>query len=84
MESTQTLPTGVNPLSAKQEKVVLDVSSFPTMEELEKQYLNLVLDRNGGNKAQTAKILGFSVKTIYNKLDAYKANETAETVRNSP
>jgi DNA-binding NtrC family response regulator len=71
MESIQTSPSGVNG-SSIQEQIVLDVSNFPTMEDLEKQYLNLVLDRQNGNKARTAKILGFSIKTIYNKLDGYK------------
>lgn len=87
METQTTLASGVTAVSAapeKKETVTLDVSGFPTMEELERQYLNLVLEKNGGNKVQTAKILGFSVKTIYNKLDAYKSNETAETIRNNP
>lgn len=65
------------------EAVTLDVSSFPSLEQLERQYLNLVLERNGGNKATTAKILGVSVKTIYNKLDAYKVTAD-ETLRSRP
>lgn len=81
---TQTASTmGVSPVG-KQEKITLDVTNLPTMEELERQYLSLVLEKTGGSKTQTAKILGFSIKTIYNKLDLYKANETAETVRTSP
>jgi DNA-binding NtrC family response regulator len=67
------LPTGL--------KLVLDISALPTMEQLEQQYLTLVLAQNGGSKSKAAKILGFSVKTIYNKLDAYKANEDAKALR---
>jgi DNA-binding NtrC family response regulator len=87
METQTTLASGVvarGEGTDKQETVTLDVSSFPTMEELERQYLNLVLEKNGGNKVQTAKILGFSVKTIYNKLDGYKSDENAEAVRTRP
>lgn len=54
---------------------VIDVSSFPTLQELERQYLTMVLDKTAGNKAQAAKILGVSIKTVYNKLDAYKETE---------
>lgn len=81
MEIHEALPSGVQTTS-KQEKVMLDVTALPTMEELERQYLNLVLAQTGGNKVKTAKILGFSVKTIYNKLDGYKENGP-EIVRDS-
>ena len=50
----------------------LDVTNLPTLETVERQYLNLVLSKCGGNKVQAAKILGLSVKTIYNKLDSYR------------
>lgn len=60
-----------------QQPTVIDVSSLPTLQELERQYLNLVLSKTSGNKPQAAKILGVSVKTVYNKLDVYKAQESA-------
>ena len=75
METETTLPVGAT-TAPKQEKVILDVTALPTMAQLEEQYLNLVLAQTGGNKVKTAKNLGFSVKTIYNKLDGYKADET--------
>jgi two-component system, NtrC family, response regulator AtoC len=80
MEATQTtsLPIGnVTPDSST--SVLLDVSKMPTMAELEREYLMLVLKNNGGSKTKAAKILGFSVKTIYNKLDEYKASEAVRT-----
>jgi DNA-binding NtrC family response regulator len=55
---------------------VLDISQMPTLKTLEQLYINLVLEKTNGNKAETAKILGLSVKTIYNKLDSYKAEPT--------
>jgi DNA-binding NtrC family response regulator len=81
METQTTLPVGATQPQVKAEKLVLDVSELPTMADLERKYLEAVLAQTGGDKVKTAKILGFSVKTIYNKLDGYKADET---LRNSP
>lgn len=61
-------------------ETVINVTNLPTLQELERQYLELVLGRTSGNKAQAAKILGVSIKTVYNKLDAYKAQE-ADTAK---
>jgi DNA-binding NtrC family response regulator len=58
---------------------VIDVTSLPTLQEVERQYLNLVLSKTAGNKPQAAKILGVTVKTVYNKLNEYKAKETPAT-----
>jgi DNA-binding NtrC family response regulator len=60
-----------------QQTTVIDVTNLPTLQELERQYLNLVLGRTSGSKAEAAKILGVSVKTVYNKLDAYKEQMTS-------
>ena len=49
----------------------LDVTGLPTLAELNKQYLLMVLDSVGGKKAQAAKILGISVLTVYKKLQQY-------------
>ncbi len=65
--------------SATQTTKTLDVTSLPTLQEVERQYLNLVLTQTAGNKAQAAKILGVSIKTIYNKLDTYKTVESTTT-----
>jgi len=82
METQTTLPVGASLPNVKVETLVLDVSQLPTMAEVERKYLEAVLSQTGGNKVKTAKILGFSVKTIYNKLDGYKANEP-QTLRDS-
>jgi DNA-binding NtrC family response regulator len=60
------------------EKVTLDVTTFPTLEVLEREYIGLALSKAGGNKVEAAKILGVSVKTIYNKLATYSAQPKAE------
>jgi DNA-binding NtrC family response regulator len=63
----------------QQTTTVIDVTNLPTLQELERQYLNLVLGKTSGSKAEAAKILGVSVKTVYNKLDAYKERATTTT-----
>jgi DNA-binding NtrC family response regulator len=79
MEAQTILPVGT---SSTSKSITIDVTAMPTMAQLERQYLNLVLEQNGGSKSKAAKILGYSVKTIYNKLDEYKASD--EAVRVSP
>jgi DNA-binding NtrC family response regulator len=75
---TQTTQTVQSPLveGGGTNQLTLNVSALPTLGEVERQYLFLVLKSTGGNKVKAAKILGVTVKTIYNKLDGYKANET--------
>ena len=43
------------------------------IDKVEKEYILASLQRNGGNKARTAEILGISEKTLYNKLNRYAA-----------
>lgn len=52
--------------------------SVPTgvpLDEIEKQVILKTLEENGGNKKETAERLGISVKTLYNKLEKYEAEE---------
>lgn len=42
-----------------------------TLEELEKNHIMSTLGELGGNKTKTAKVLGITVKTLYNKLHSY-------------
>jgi two-component system, NtrC family, response regulator HydG len=44
-----------------------------TLDLVEKEYILTSLERNGGNKARTAEMLGVSEKTLYNKLNRYAA-----------
>lgn len=52
--------------------VVKPVEFFPvTLEELERNHIMSTLENLGGNKTKTAKVLGITVKTLYNKLHSY-------------
>jgi Nif-specific regulatory protein len=42
-----------------------------TLDELERKHICMTLDHLGGNKTKTAKMLGITVKTLYNKLHSY-------------
>jgi two-component system response regulator HydG len=54
---------------------VLVVSSDPSelvpMEEIERRYVQRVIQAVGGNKKEAARILGFDRKTLYRKLERY-------------
>lgn len=80
---TQTETVTISAADIKSPKTI-DVTNLPTMAEVERQYLTMVLEQTGGNKVQTAKILGLTVKTIYNKLNSYKAESNGQVIRSSP
>ena len=46
----------------------LDPTELVSMEEIERRYMNHVLDAVGGNQTQAARILGIDRKTIHRKL----------------
>jgi DNA-binding NtrC family response regulator len=54
----------------------LSVPEGLSLEEIEKQAILKTLDETGGKKNETAERLGISVKTLYNKLEKYKADES--------
>ena len=59
--------------SSRPEAATLRVPLGIPIDKVEKEYILASLQRNGGNKARTAEILGISEKTLYNKLNRYAA-----------
>jgi Nif-specific regulatory protein len=59
---------------------VVEVTSYApkTLEELEKKHICDTLDYLSGNKTKSAKVLGITVKTLYNKLHSYGMIEAKE------
>jgi DNA-binding NtrC family response regulator len=44
-----------------------------TLAELEREYIVEILRDSGGNKSRAAEVLGLDRKTLYRKLDEYRA-----------
>jgi DNA-binding NtrC family response regulator len=49
-----------------------------TVDEAERQLIEVTLDHTGGNKTRAAEMLGISLKTLHNKLNRMKQDEAAE------
>lgn len=49
-----------------------DPTDLVTMEEVERRYIQHVMEAVGQNKTQAAKVLGFDRTTLYRKLERYK------------
>ncbi len=47
------------------------VESYPTMEDLEKKYIQFILNKTGGRKEKAAQILGINRRTLYRKEREY-------------
>ena len=47
-------------------------NEFITLAELEKQHIQCALRETGGNRAETAKLLGINATTVYRKIQKYK------------
>jgi two-component system response regulator HydG len=55
-----------------------DPSELVSMTEVERRYIQRVLEAVEGNKTQAARILGFDRKTLYNKLEKYGLGRPSE------
>ena len=43
-----------------------------SIEEVERRLIGATLEQVGGNKKRAAEVLGVSLKTLYNRLKAYR------------
>jgi len=46
-------------------------AGFPTLRDLEKDYIGFLLEVTSGNRAEVSRILGISRSTLYHKLRRY-------------
>ncbi|NIC06321.1 sigma 54-interacting transcriptional regulator [Billgrantia bachuensis] len=60
--STRQIETGKSLVTSGQQ-------SWPSLEEVEKRYIQKVLEATGGNKRRTADILGIARRTLYRRLE---------------
>jgi two-component system response regulator HydG len=56
-----------------------DPTDLVTMEEVERRYIQRVMEAVGQNKTQAAKVLGFDRTTLYRKLERYKLGGNASS-----
>jgi two-component system, NtrC family, response regulator AtoC len=57
--------------AAKKEDAALNLPSHLPLAELEKMYIQKILQENGGNKKKTAEILGIDRRTLYRMASRY-------------
>jgi sigma-54 dependent transcriptional regulator, acetoin dehydrogenase operon transcriptional activator AcoR len=76
LESVVNIPKHHGPVNLmdEYEKLVQQVDALPTLKQVEQAYIMQVIELQGGNVKQSAKILGVSVKGLYNKLHIYGYN----------
>ena len=60
-------------------KQVAETGAFLTLAQLERMYILNALKVTKGNKTQASKILGITIKTLYNKLHEYGEFENYAT-----
>jgi two-component system response regulator HydG len=50
-----------------------DPEHLPSLDQLERKYIDRVLSVTGGNKTRAARVLGLDRRTLYRKLERYEA-----------
>jgi DNA-binding NtrC family response regulator len=67
------LPERVRTSGSASALIARSVEQNMTMREVEREYILEVLRRTGGNKSRAAELLGLDRKTLYRRLDEYRA-----------
>jgi DNA-binding NtrC family response regulator len=67
------LPERVSTSGSASALIARSVEQNMTMREVEREYILEVLRRTGGNKSRAAELLGLDRKTLYRRLDEYRA-----------
>jgi DNA-binding NtrC family response regulator len=77
-DAARPAPDGARaPAAAIDDSKDLRIAVGTTVADAEKRLILATLRECGGNKNQAARILGLSLKTIYNRLKAYRPLESA-------
>ena len=71
-DSSETVPEDAGPNAADDQDGLVHVEVGTPLDEAEKQLILKTLDEYEGNKTETAKVLGISLKTLYNRLNSYE------------
>jgi DNA-binding NtrC family response regulator len=67
-----------------QDRMATAVAQGLTLDQLEREYIERVLDAEGGNKTRAAMRLGLDRKTLYRKLEEYAATPKAGPEASGP
>jgi DNA-binding NtrC family response regulator len=70
----EALPERVRTSGGASALIARSVEQNLTLRELEREYILEVLRRAGGNKSRAAELLGLDRKTLYRRLDEYRAD----------
>ena len=54
--------------------MTLTFDDEPTLAEIEQRYLQLLLTRHGGRRAEVARVMGIGERTLYRLLSSLKAD----------
>jgi DNA-binding NtrC family response regulator len=71
-------PLGARPVAQMNEPDSVRLPVGTTVNEAEKQLIQLTLRHTKNNKTRAAEILGISLKTLFNKLKEYGASSSGE------
>lgn len=69
LENQPTPPAMANPETDRQNDELLAGAVLPTLDQLQKRYVNMVLKEVDGNKRRAAALLGIGRRTLYRWLD---------------
>jgi DNA-binding NtrC family response regulator len=67
-----------------QDRITTALAQGLTLDELEREYIQRVLEAEGGNKTRAAQRLGLDRKTLYRKLDEYAAAASGDGPATGP
>jgi transcriptional regulator with PAS, ATPase and Fis domain len=70
--TAEDLPPGMRDRK-NQDRITTALAQGLTLDQLEREYIQRVLEAEGGNKTRAAQRLGLDRKTLYRKLDEYAA-----------